>query len=213
MKPYRWLALWITIFSILASAIGVAHPYLYKLFFDILSGESIPFYQSQDLSLLIIIVMIGVLGILGNVSYRIGGFFNTRFQPMMIRDIERYGFSYILDHSYRFFTNNFTGSLVRKVRRLSRSFEKLADQFHWKFLHIFTKLLGVFLVLYFQYELIAYVLLAWIIVFILVNIIISRWKLRYDEQRAEADSHVTATLADAVTNNPRSNYLEVNGMR
>lgn len=38
-------------------------------------------------------------------------------------------FAYLHRHSYRFFTNNFSGSLVKKVNKLAYSFEGFMDMF------------------------------------------------------------------------------------
>jgi ATP-binding cassette subfamily B protein len=115
-------------------------------------------------------------------------------------NLERKGFDYLLGHSSNFFANNFTGSLVRKVRRLSRAFEEFSDNILWELFPLLIIITGSMIVISFRSMAIVLMTVAWLIVFIVTNYIVARWKLRYDEQKAEKDSEVTGVLADALTN-------------
>ena len=45
------------------------------------------------------------------------------------------------------------------------------------------------------------VMLSWVIVFVAINIIVAKYKLKYDVERSEADTKIGAHLADTITNN------------
>ena len=46
-----------------------------------------------------------------------------------MRRIFQQCFAYIHRHSYKFFTNNFSGSLVKKINKLAYSYENVIDNF------------------------------------------------------------------------------------
>jgi len=187
-------------FLILLSEIaGVVAPVYYKKLFDgiDLASGSLTDAIKPLVSILVIILVVNLAGWF---FYRIAHIINNYLQPRVIADIERTGFSYVLDHSNSFFANNFTGSIVRKVRRLSRAYEDFSDVVQWDFMALFTIIVGSLAVLWFRSRLIVLVTLTWIVVFTIVNYFVARWRLKYDEKRAENDSKVTAVLADAITN-------------
>lgn len=50
-------------------------------------------------------------------------------EPKVMRRIFQQCFAYIHRHSYKFFTNNFSGSLVKKISKLAYSYENIVDNF------------------------------------------------------------------------------------
>src|SRR5581483_9243915 len=109
-------------------------------------------------------------------------------------------YDYLMEHSYSFFANNFVGSLVQRVNRFARAFERFSDNVIWNILPLLVRVVSVLVVIFFVNHWIALVLVVWIAIFLSFNIIFSRWKLKYDLQAAEYDSKATAYLADTITN-------------
>jgi len=132
--------------------------------------------------------------------YRIVSLSNIAFQPAVMANLKQQAYDYLMKHSYSFFTNNFAGSLVQKVNRLARAFERITDEIVWNILPLLVRVAGILIVVYFVNWWLALVLLVWIIIFLSFNIIFSRWKLKYDIKVAEMDSNATAYLADTVSN-------------
>ncbi len=133
-------------------------------------------------------------------GWRINGFITSNVQPHVMTDLERTSFAHILGHSYRFFADSFSGSLVRKIHRISRAFEVLFDEVQFRFLPVTILLIGATVGLALRYPWAAIAFVVWAAVFLLLNYFASMWKLRIDAQRAAADSRSTAALADALTN-------------
>ncbi len=183
---------------IVASLTEIAIPYLYKSFFDTLTSGREQALITKDL-LHILLWIFGLNGLVW-VSYRIAEFANSSFQTKGMQLLRESAFDYLIRHSYSFFSNNFTGALVQRIGRFARAFERLADRLIWNIIPLFIRIVGVVLVVFFVNHMIAYVILGWVTAFVIFNFFFSRWKLKYDIERAEADSHTTATLADAITN-------------
>jgi ATP-binding cassette subfamily B protein len=131
---------------------------------------------------------------------RIADFLNNYLQPRIIVDLEQTAFAHLLNHSYRFFTDNFAGSLVKKVHRFGRSFERLMDLLTWKLIQIVVAIVGTIVIFYLRSPLFAFILSIWAVLFVVINIMVARWKLKWDIKRAELDTESSGVLADAVGN-------------
>jgi len=134
------------------------------------------------------------------IFWRATGFSAASYQPHVMADLQTSTFSYAIRHSYRFFTNTFAGSLVRKVNRLSRAFEQFDDTVIFRFTTILVVMGGTFIGLYLRFPLIGFIFLGWIILVILINYLFTRWKLKADILRAEADTEASGALSDAFSN-------------
>lgn len=174
-------------------------PIYYKEFFNVLTGST---SSGNTVAAELIRVLITVLSIniTSWVLYRFTTFANSYLQPSIMADLSQHAFDYLMRHSHGFFTNRFVGALVRKLTRLSRAFEVLADRIYWDLFPLAIRIFGAVIILYIFNHTIAYILLAWTAFFIFFNYLFAVWKLKYDKQRAAKDTETTATLADAVTN-------------
>jgi ATP-binding cassette, subfamily B, bacterial len=186
------------IFIALAKMIDVIVPIFYKQFFDVLAGEVEVVNITNEL--IRVIVIVAILHGIGWVLWRSTLFINSWFQTRVMADIVQAGHGYLLGHSYRFFSNSFTGSLVRKVNRLARSFEKLVDEMQFKFLPIVVIVGGNLIVLWSRSAILGISLLIWVVIYLAINIWFATWKTKYDYESSKVDSQATGVLADAITN-------------
>ena len=121
--------------------------------------------------------------------------------------LKQNAFNYTLFHSYSFFANNFTGSIVQKVNRFSRSFEALCDVMAFNIMPVAITIVGSIIVTWFIAPIVSIVICAWVVLFLIFNFFFSRWKLQYDLAVSESDSKTTGYLADAVTNNSAVSFF------
>ncbi|MBI3273889.1 MAG: ABC transporter ATP-binding protein [Candidatus Colwellbacteria bacterium] len=181
-----------------AGVAGIWMPLYYKDFFDVLtSGEDRSALAPRLIGIIGVVFGINLITWVGR---RISSFAGAHFQSRVITDLREQAFEYLLGHSYTFFANNFTGSLVQRVNRFARSFERLVDRFIYNIIPLIVNIIGAAVVLFFINRAISYVILIWMIVFLIFNYFFARWKLRYDIAGAAADSRTTAVLSDAVSN-------------
>jgi len=117
VRPYWIQATAILVLVIVTkTADDIIVPIFFKRFFDLLGGE-IQAEPDQIPTLLMgTLVIILVLRVVAWLSWRIIAFTNAWFQPRVMADITQTSHDYLHKHSYRFFSNSFTGSLVRKVK-------------------------------------------------------------------------------------------------
>lgn len=199
-RRYKGRVFLILLFIGIANLLNVIIPLFYKRFFDLLSGD-IPSDPDSVVPLLVgtLLIVMSLHGVMW-VMWRISNLISNWFQPRMMADLEQTALAQLHEHSYKFFSNNFAGSLVRKVSRLSRSFEDVSDQIQYQFVPLAIILTGNLIVLATRSTFLALILFVWIVTFMSVNILYARWKLKYDFQRAAIDSEATGIAADSITN-------------
>lgn len=199
IKPRKWLLFLLVVSIAAANVVIIIVPVYYKRFFDIIatSGNARNAIVNDLLSIIIIVAALnGLFWLL----YRIASLSHNNFQPATMALLKQQSYDYLMEHSHSFFANSFTGSLVQKVNRFARSFERLSDNLLWNILPMLIRIVAVFSVVFFINRFIAMVILAWVVVFLSFNLIFSRWKLKYDIKTAEIDSKATGYLADTITN-------------
>lgn len=196
-QEYRATFLVIFIFVILASAANVLGPVYYKKFFDLLTTTGPAATMAQFTEVLLIILAIKLFGWL---CWRILSFTSSYFQTHVMADLFNSCFAYLHKHSVSFFNNNFAGSLVKKVNRFVYSFGSIMEVFIW---NLIPSIVNVALIVYILAQRQIWVgmaVLAWVILFCVINFFFSRYKLKYDIRRSALDSKVSGVLADTISN-------------
>jgi ATP-binding cassette subfamily B protein len=123
------------------------------------------------------------------------------YESRILNDLANYCFQYLHKHTFAFFNDNFVGSLVKKVGRFCRSFEDINDKIIFNVLNLLLNTTIIVFILSFRNIILGMVMLVWVIVFVGINIIVAKYKLKYDVARSEADTKTGAHLADTITNN------------
>ena len=134
-------------------------------------------------------------------------FFITRLKVELIVDV----FKYLHRHSFSFFTDNFSGALVKKVNYFTKAVESITDSIVWNLVPVFVNILIIISVLFWRNWILGLGVLVWLLVFYTITFFFSRWKYKYDVIANEAVSESTACLADTFTN--FSNVKLFNGFK
>ena len=198
MTSQKWWLFLVLFLIILGNIITVIIPIFYKQFFDILTATGDKSIVAENL--LKVIIYIVILNGFYWVFYRIATLSNSAYQTAVMAKLKQQSYDYLMQHSYSFFSNNFTGSLVQRVSRFARAFERLSDRLIWDLLPLIVRSISIFIVVLFVNKWIALVLFIWATIFLMFNIIFSRWKLKYDIKVAEIDSRSTGYLSDTISN-------------
>lgn len=198
-RKYPGTSIVVFLSAIAMQIIAVTMPWFLKMFLDTVTNTAL---QAAEINrqLMWILGIIAALEISRWTIHRLFGIANIYMRANVMNDLSLTAFSNLLGHSHRFFTNNFTGSLVRKVARLSRSFEEITDQILFSIIPLFVIVTGILIVLFKRHIVLGIALAIWILLFGVIYYFIAGWKLKYDRARAEKDSEATGTLSDALTN-------------
>ncbi len=182
-----------------AVVVNVIVPLYYKAFFDVLVSQ-----QSKEViyqSLFVILSNILLALLVGWAFWRVTTFASIYFQTKVITDITNMCFVHLHKHSFSYFNNNFTGSLVKRVGYFARSYEDIVDRITWDIIPIAVEMTLITAVLLSRNQLLGMVLVAWMIMFLSINWMFTKYKLKYDILRSEAQTEATGFLADTITNN------------
>ncbi len=199
MRNYKLSGLLLVLSIIIAKVIDSFLPLYFKTFFNILTGD-----QDKDLiikGLLSILLTVAILKLLRWFFWRVSAFSLNYFESRIMADLSKKCFVYLHRHSFAYFSNNFTGSLVKKTKSFVSAFEVLADQLFWELIPAFVSISIITLVLARVNIFLGLIMLIWTILFLLINWIFTKHKLKYDLQRSESETRTSSFLADTITNN------------
>lgn len=174
-------------------------PLMYKRVLDIMSGSAdMPASASQELLSLFVFIIAIVIAY--NAVFRSADYAITYFQSHILKELADDVFVRFHKHSYSFFADNFSGALVTKAKRYVNSFETIHDRITYSFVFRGITISGALIVMFFVVPIIGAFYLVWIILFGLLIAWFIQKKIPYDLLEAEADSKVTARIADTITN-------------
>lgn len=198
VKQYKLIAFLMMFFLIMAVSFQMLWAVIFRGFFEILIEAADKDIIAKALVNTLITIM--VVEVFEWIGWRVAAYMNNYFQPKIMADINNECFEYMHKHSYNFFSSNFTGALVKRVNRMTRGFEQVADKIFWDLTPMTLKLLIILGILTYLHPFLGAILLIWSIIFLGLNYLLSRYKLKYDIARAQADTTITAGLADTITN-------------
>lgn len=174
-------------------------PIFYKKIVDLISIQGID-RSALTIPLLKCVAMIAISFIVTNIVMRSGQFLVTKFQSKVMKDLIDLAFSKFQNHSYAFFADNFSGSLVNKSKKFVRAFEVMHDVVLDNFWVPFVGFVSVFIVFFVQSRIIALVFFTVYVLYTLIIILMSRKTIQAYVEKASADSRVTGYIADALIN-------------
>lgn len=134
------------------------------------------------------------------IFYQLERISNQGIESRVMERLYTESFEYLMRHSHNFFTSNFAGSLVHKTGRYARSFEVLFDTIVTQFLPTTLFILGATVILFIRNHTLGFILAAWDILFILLQIYLSRLRQPIRNLRAAADTRLTGALSDSISN-------------
>jgi ATP-binding cassette subfamily B protein len=184
--------------TICALAATVIAPLYLRQFINILS--------SGDASSVIVASLFGVLlvyagiGGINWISRRIQMAAIVYIEARVMADLTNSAFSHLIRHSHDFFISNFAGALTRRVTRYSRAYEQVFDSFVFSFFQTFLFAAGSIYILYTRNMWLGLGLLAWVVLFVTIQVVLTRWRHPIRIARAAEDSRMTGALSDAIGN-------------
>jgi len=198
VRPHRVLFWFSFIAFTISPIINALIPLLYKQFFDILGevGDKVIAVPT----LIYIIYFILLLNAIRWLVIRVGMFLHNKTAAKVMARLRQNAFDYLMLHSYNFFANNFGGSLVQRISRFARAYDKLADTMVFNVIPLFVTIVISVVVTWTELPIISWIIIAWAVGIITISILFSRWKMKYDVSAAAADSRTTGFVSDSITN-------------
>ena len=124
----KWQFITASIGMIITSLANLMLPIYYTKIIDIVQVDTVSRIILVP-KLMWILVAMGIVEIFSVGWWRRVWFSSVNLEPRVMRRIYEQCFAYIHRHSFSFFTNNFSGALVKKINKMAGSFENIMDNF------------------------------------------------------------------------------------
>ena len=175
-------------------------PWYLRQFFNALA-LNVPSPTSAA-GLIHIIIILAFVYLFSQVMRRMQDFSIVFLEARVMSDIFERSFGYLLGHSYNFFVSRFSGSLTHRITKFARAFEAMFDSVAYQFYPTLLFICGAVTVLYIRNAALGTALALWSLGFISFQLYVAWLMQPIRMERSEADTKVTATLADSISNHP-----------
>jgi len=183
-------------------AIGIqitdlAAPWYLRQFFNLLAANAPDETVSKLLNL---VAIIAAIYLASWAIRRIQELSTIFLESHVMTDLYSSTFEYLMGHSYNFFISRFAGSLTHRVSKFARALEIMFDAIMLQFFPTFLFVVGAVTVLFIRNHTLGIALGVWAILFIVFQLYVAKLRQPVRAARAEADTRVTAALADSISN-------------
>ena len=173
-------------------------PIIYRNLIDLIVSADSPLSAKTEIYSLLGVLILSFIAL--NIFFRIADYVFAAFQSRSMRDLHSQAFTLFQKHSFNFFSNTFSGSLIAKTKRYVSSFEDVFDRFFYDFWFTFVVVVGAIVVLFTEAPNVGWVVLIGVSVFIVAVISLSNKGRPLREIEARRDSETTGSFSDAISN-------------
>lgn len=177
----------------------VLSPYLLKIIIDGVSNhpDDVPAFISATLYAAILYTSMSMII---NILFRWYNYVWMQFAPRLKQTIIQNMFNSLTEHSYRYFQENFSGTLAKKLTDIGESIEGLVRQPTEVFFPRTIVLIFSATILLLVKPIFSLILLLWATVFLSYTISSAYRAEKYAKKFSETVTHVNGTIVDSVTN-------------
>ena len=199
-KPYKWLLMLSILGSIIVAWISIVSPIYQTKLVDIVAMTWVERVElvAMLLKILWIILLLDVVDI---AAWRMVWFPQVKCENEVTKDIYQECFQYLHRHSYRFFSNNLSWSLINKINKLAWAYEKIVDMLVYQILNMVIFIPMTIFVVMRQNLMIWFLFLAFVIVYSILQVVFFNVMKKYEIESNEKNSKMTWELSDTVINN------------
>ncbi len=177
---------------------GLLSPWFLRNFFNVLA-VSTP--STQEARILFgILVLVALTWAADWLMYQLQRISSEHLGSKVMERLYISGFKNVMEHSYGFFTSNFTGSLVHKISSYARAFENLFDVIITQFVPTFIYITGAVVILYFHNHILGLMLGVWAVFFVVFQIYVSRLRRPARAELSKLNTKVSGDLSDSISN-------------
>lgn len=193
---------WPMVVVLLISLVGalaaeIIAPLYLKQFLNVLIENA----SSADFSkLLTLLGYLSVAWFIGWVMITIRYFSLAALEVRVMEALGTHAFDRLIGHSHDFFSSNFAGALTHKVNKFGRAYEALVDSVITSFLPAIIFISSAIVIVWMNHTLLGITLAAWVSFSLGLQLYLSHKRNAVRAERAETETKVTATLADAISN-------------
>lgn len=199
-KPYKWLLMLSILWSIIVAWVSIVSPIYQTKLVDIVAMTWVERVELVAMLLKILWIIL-LLDIVDIAAWRMVWFPQVKCENEVTKDIYQECFQYLHRHSYRFFSNNLSWSLINKINKLAWAYEKIVDMLVYQILNMIIFIPMTIFVVMRQNLTIWFLFLAFVIVYSILQVVFFNVMKKYEIESNEKNSKMTWELSDTVINN------------
>lgn len=175
-------------------------PYLLKVIVDNVVQFS-PHKTEIFSTIILPAIFYASMSLVINLTFRLYDYINLQLYPYLRAAIERDLLQYLLNHSYTFFHNTFSGSLTKKITDLMENIEPLVTiPNEWFYPRVFAALIASGTLFKVVHPIFGIILFVWAVVFVLLSYVAAKRAENYSRSFSENISKLSGSVSDSVSN-------------
>ena len=197
---FPWLAIGSLLTRLCATISVLVPPIFYKEIIDILSSST-GITNELSLNAIGVLMIILWIKIASFIVYRLYDFWAIALEMNIQEWINNFFLQKLQYHSYKFFSENMSWSLISKFRKGVSAFEKLSDIFSWQILPFITNVTIILIIIGMQNIWISTWIFIVILIFTRLQYVLYKYIHPYQEKANALDSEQGGLLSDLIINN------------
>jgi len=190
------MALLASLFVITSAALSAFIPYLYKLIVDAVMVLDEGSYRPVWIAVFTYVA----ISLTADLCMRGSGFAGMHWANGIRATVREALNSYITLHSYRYFSNNFAGSLASKIKQAAESLSDLSEMYLWSFLGFFVSVVTGFTIVFLTSPVVGLILFGLFAIITPLNIVLARGRVPLSVANQAAETKLTGANIDLLTN-------------
>ena len=199
-RQFPWLAIGSLLTRLCATISVLIPPIFYKEIIDILSSST-GITNELSLNAIGVLMIILWIKIASFIVYRLYDFWAIALEMNIQEWINNFFLQKLQYHSYKFFSENMSWSLISKFRKGVSAFEKLSDIFSWQILPFITNVTIILIIIGVQNIWISIWIFIVILIFTRLQYVLYKYIHPYQEKANALDSEQGGLLSDLIINN------------
>ena len=199
-RQFPWLAIGSLLTRLCATISVLVPPIFYKEIIDILSSST-GITNELSLNAIGVLMIILWIKIASFIVYRLYDFWAIALEMNIQEWINNFFLQKLQYHSYKFFSENMSWSLISKFRKGVSAFEKLSDIFSWQILPFITNVTIILIIIGVQNIWISTWIFIVILIFTRLQYVLYKYIHPYQEKANALDSEQGGLLSDLIINN------------
>lgn len=199
-RQFPWLAIGSLLTRLCATISVLVPPIFYKEIIDILSSST-GIYNELSLNAIGVLMIILWIKIASFIVYRLYDFWAIALEMNIQEWINNFFLQKLQYHSYKFFSENMSWSLISKFRKGVSAFEKLSGIFSWQILPFITNVTIILIIIGVQNIWISIWIFIVILIFTRLQYVLYKYIHPYQEKANALDSEQGGLLSDLIINN------------
>lgn len=202
LRPYRYGMYGLFVCAIISGLYGTVNAYLLKLLIDGMDNVG---QTALDSNFWLKVAWLPAIFLvinyeIHNLSWRSINYINLKISPLIRKEIVEQMFYYVHKHSFKFFQDNFSGTLASNISKMSDAIEEIVNNNAVFFLRGLVQLVNALIAMYWVHPIFFVALLIWSIGFFAISLGFSNRVRELSDDYAKSNTQLSGQINDSFSN-------------